>query len=108
MLATPGGCFAEPVVTGRLELYNRTTEALIIRAEHDGEVLVEPCATVVRDDFPLNAVSGQAQSGGNVQTFEYGVDAGPLIILVTPRGADLLAVSPTTLPECGENAPPSS
>jgi hypothetical protein len=92
-------------VSGRLELYNRTTEELIIRAEHDGEVRVEPCATLVRDDFPLNAVSGQAQSGSNVQTFEYGVDVGPLVILVTPRGAELLAASPTTLPECGEDPP---
>lgn len=106
VLAAPGGCIMEPVVTGHLELYNRTTETLIIRAEHGREILVEPCEALVRDDFPLNGVSGEAQSGNDAVTFEYGVDVGPLIILVTPEGTDVLAASPTRLPVCGGGTSP--
>jgi hypothetical protein len=106
VLAVPGGCFTEPVVTGRFELYNRTTETLLVRAEHDGELRIEPCETLVREDFPLNAVSGEAQIRSDVVSFEYGVDVGPLLILVTPDGSEVLAVPPTTLPECNGSTSP--
>lgn len=106
VLAVPGGCITEPIVTGRFELYNRSTETLIIRAEHDGELMVESCETLVRDDFHLNSVNGSAQSGSQVGAFEYGVDAGPLIVLVTQDRTELLASSPTILPDCADDASP--
>jgi hypothetical protein len=107
VLAVPGGCIQETPVLGHFEIHNRTTDALIIRAEHaEPEALrVDACDSAVLDDFPLNSVDVSADGRANSLGFRWGVDDPPLIILVTSSGPERLASPPVDVPECRGHLP---
>jgi hypothetical protein len=110
VLAVPGGCIREAPILGHFELHNRTDGALVLRAEFAAEetLVVGPCASLTRDDFPLNSVDvapagrdGQAEGGG----FQWGVDDPPLILVVTSEGPERVSSVPEPLPRCEGRLP---
>ncbi len=107
VLAVPGGCIADPIVVGHIELYNRTSETLVIRAEHasEDEIRLAPCSSMIRDSFPLNAVSVAPASGRTAAGIQRGVETSPLVIIVTDHEPQYLTATPTTLPSCGGTMP---
>jgi hypothetical protein len=107
ILAVPGGCIQEPAVLGRLEIYNRSTDTLIIAAEQaEGDPFrIDPCGEAVFNDFPLNSVNIAAEERTDSLGFQWGVDQGPLIILVTAEEPESLSATPADLPECRGHLP---
>lgn len=103
LLTVPGGCIKAPVHSGRLTIDNRTTDVLVVRAQHADveEILVQPCETFQRDDFPLASVSVSPQSTGSGAGIDVGVDAGDLLLLIVPDGGSRQVEEiPSPEPEC--------
>jgi hypothetical protein len=104
ILAVPGGCVREPIHYGSLTIINRTLDPLVVHAEYasEQEMVVQPCDTLTRDDFPLNAVTVDAMDDRGEQhpSIQHGVETGDILILAIAGQIDAVERAPTPLPNC--------